>query len=163
VTKDGDWLRINLEPGFSLRGHNTLRATITLPELTGLNVSGASHATITGFKSANEIVAEVSGASSLKGDLESGNGRFVVSGASSLDLDGKGRDVKLRVTGASKADLSRFSAADVDVDLSGASHVTVNAEGRLDASASGASKLYYVGSPTMGRINTSGASTIERK
>ena len=53
--------------------------------------------------------------------------------------------------------------ADANVEASGASEVTVNASGRLDADASGASDVYYLGSPILGRIDTSGASSVERK
>jgi hypothetical protein len=65
--------------------------------------------------------------------------------------------------GASRVDLEDFSAGDANVDASGASQVTVNASGTPDADASGASKIIYVGSPIMGNIETSGASTIERR
>lgn len=41
--------------------------------------------------------------------------------------------------------------------------ITSNLEGRLDAEVSGASSLQYLGDPTMGDINTSGASTINKK
>ena len=50
-----------------------------------------------------------------------------------------------------------------DVRLSGATSGTVNLNGRLDADLSGASKLSYLGEPTMGNINTSGASTLSKK
>jgi hypothetical protein len=51
----------------------------------------------------------------------------------------------------------------VDVEASGASRAEVNASGRLDAEASGASTVLYSGDPTLGRTNTSGASTIRAR
>jgi hypothetical protein len=39
-------------------------------------------------------------------------------------------------------------------------NIEVNATGTLDAKASGASTVRYTGSPTLGRIDESGASTI---
>jgi hypothetical protein len=53
--------------------------------------------------------------------------------------------------------------ADADVEASGASKATVNPSGRLDADASGASSIYYLGSPTLGKIDTSGSSTVKPK
>jgi len=50
-----------------------------------------------------------------------------------------------------------------DVNLGGASTGTVNLHGRLDTDLSGASKLEYVGEPTMGTINISGGSTLSKK
>jgi hypothetical protein len=165
VVQTGDTLKIFLDMGtsFSLRGNNTLKATITLPELTGVTASGASRVTITGFKSSATLAADVSGASSLKGDAQTGDARFVVSGASTLILQGTGRNLTLDASGASKVNLEQFATADVHANVSGASSATVNATGRLDAEATGASKLRYTGSPTLGTVHTSGASAVDRK
>jgi len=57
----------------------------------------------------------------------------------------------------------QIQAFDAEINLSGASDATINASGRLDGDLSGASKLSYVGNPTLGSINTSGGSTISQK
>ena len=41
VERQGDTLRIGLEPGVGLMGDMTLRAEVTMPTLTGLAASGA--------------------------------------------------------------------------------------------------------------------------
>jgi len=69
----------------------------------------------------------------------------------------------LEFSDASNLDLTSFQVNDADVNLSGASHVTVNPTGRLDVDASGASNLQYLGEPTLGNINTSGGSNVNRK
>ena len=99
----------------------------------------------------------------LRGDIEAGDARFDVSGASQVTLSGSAGDVTIGASGASQLDLSAFSVDDADVEASGASKVTVNASGKLDADASGASHVYYLGSPTLGRVETSGASSVNRK
>jgi hypothetical protein len=65
--------------------------------------------------------------------------------------------------GGSTVDLSKFSSTDANVSAGGSSDVTVNVSGRLDADASGASHVYYLGDPTMGEIDTSGGSSVEPK
>jgi ribosomal protein L31 len=52
---------------------------------------------------------------------------------------------------------------DAHAEISGASNATVNASGTLSAEVSGASHLYYTGSPTLGDIETSGASSVNKK
>jgi len=47
--------------------------------------------------------------------------------------------------------------------LSGASDATVNASGRLDGNLSGASRIIYMGNPTLGSVSASGGSTISQK
>ena len=164
VAKRGKTLQIGLKPSriYNIR-KVTMEADVTMPELTGLELSGASHGTITGFESARDLDVDVSGASMLRGDIEAGDARFDVSGASQVNLSGSAGDVTIGASGASQVDLSAFSVDDADVEASGASKVTVNAGGTLDADASGASHVYYLGSPTLGRVETSGASSVNRK
>jgi hypothetical protein len=161
VDKVGDTLKIGLETGGCFRDV-TMEAEITMPELAGLYLSGASHATVTGFSSGQALAVRLSGASSLRGDIEAGDVRMVLSGASNVSLDGSAQNLRLEVSGASHARLADFPAEQVDVEASGASSATVNASGRLDGEASGASEVRYVGSPTLGRMYTSGSGSIRQ-
>jgi hypothetical protein len=163
VEKFGSTLKIGLKPGVSMVSNATLEAEITMPELTGLDLSGASNATISGFKSTKNLTVDLSGASSLRGDIEAGDTSFDLSGSSNANLIGSGGNLTLDASGSSDVDLSDFPVADAEIDASGASTVTVNASGRLDVDASGASDVYYLGNPSMGTIDTSGASSIEPK
>jgi len=162
VVKQGGTLKIGLKPGqiYSIR-NATMQAEVTMPELTGLDLSGASQATITGFESAKDLIVDLSGSSSLRGDIEAGDASFELSGSSDVTLAGSAQDVTIDASGSSDVDLTDFPVADADVNVSGSSEATVNPSGRLDVDASGASDVYYLGSPTMGRIDTSGSSTIK--
>ncbi|MFC1941015.1 head GIN domain-containing protein [Chloroflexota bacterium] len=187
VSKAEGTLKIYLNPrhiftDFTL-GAKTLKAEITMPNLYGLNLSGATNGTVTGFESSDDFKLDVSGASSLDmddievGDAElevsgasrvSGNmttddAEFKVSGASSIELSGSADNTIIEVSGASRVDLADFPLDDADVKLSGASEATVNVKGKLDTALSGASRLYFYGNPTMGDTYVSGASTIKHK
>ena len=187
VSKSGGTLKVYLNPrhiftDFTL-GAKTLKAEITMPALYGLQISGASKGTITGFKSSEDFELVVSGASSLEtvdievGDAEfevSGASRvtgnmtvddaeFEVSGASTVELSGLADNIVLEVSGASRVDLTDLPFDNGDVNLSGASEATVNVKGRLDIVASGASRLYFYGNPTLGITEVSGASTVKHK
>ena len=187
VSKAGGTLKIYLKPhhiftDFTL-GAKTLKAEITMPALYGLQLSGASKGTITGFKSSQDFSLVVSGASSLEtadievddaefevsgasrvsGNMTADDTEFVVSGASSVELSGSADEIMVEVSGASRVDLADFPIKDADVKLSGASEATVNVKGRLDTVLSGASRLYFYGNPTMGNISVTGASTIKHK
>ena len=97
------------------------------------------------------------------GQIDAGDLRADVSGASRLELSGQGQDGRINVSGASQANLADFAMQNVDVEASGASRAEVNVSGRLDAQASGASTVGYTGNPTMGRIETSGASNVRER
>ena len=162
VSKRGDTLYVGMDD-ISIFGDATFRATITMPTLDGLEASGASKVTATGFRSSNAFDLEVSGASSFQGEIDCGDMHIRVSGASSATFDGTGRNADIGVSGASRARLGGFALQNVNIEASGASSATVNVAGRLNAEASGASTILYVGSPQLGNIEQSGASSVRPK
>jgi hypothetical protein len=166
VSKDGQTLKIGLRTGLGiLLGpvSATLRASVTMPQLRQLTASGASHGTVSGFSSTEDLDFTVSGASTVTGDITARNVQFGISGASTIQLEGSADDIDANASGASRMNLDDFTVNNVDVNFSGASSGTVNLNGRLDANLSGASTLWYIGEPTSTDINTSGASTVSRK
>ena len=159
-----------------------LRASVTMPQLRNVIISGASRGTISGFNSTDDLAIDVSGASKVTGDITAGDAAidisglsmftgdiaaddvaFDISGASTIQLDGSASDMVAVVSGASHFNLDDFTVNNADVHFSGASSGTINLDGRLDADLSGASKLWYIGEPTMGTINTSGAAKVSKK
>jgi len=169
VSKAGDTLKIGLKQGYDYRSVHplrplTLRAKITMPDLYGLDFSGATHGTVEGFSFSHEFNLSLSGASFLDiTDFSAGNVTIGLSGASNLNGEGEADNLLISASGASRLELSDFPVHNVNVVLSGASHATINLDGRLDANISGASHVRYIGDPTMGNIQTSGDSTVEKK
>ena len=179
VTKKGNKLEIGMDTLF----FHFLRSPsvkITMPELTGLHLSGATEGNVTGFKSSDDFDLTMSGASELNMELETGDFEgelsgaselsgtlvatscdFTLSGASEMELTGSGGDIKIDASGSSQADLENFSVNNAEIDFSGASDSTLNISGRLDASLSGASVLEYYGSPTLGKLDLSGGSELK--
>ena len=162
VVQSKETLRLGLKPNLSIR-QATLKADVTMPELTGLELGGASRAAIDGFSSDRSLEVELHGASRLRGDIKSGDARFQASGASHLELTGRARSLKVKASGASHVGLERFGSENATVTASGASHVTVNAQGNLEVEASGASSVRYLGTPASVNSHASGASSVRRQ
>jgi hypothetical protein len=160
--KSGKTLRISLDRGHQYR-NITLAARITLPDLEAVKMSGASAARLKGFSFKHPFKCKLSGSSRLSGSMRTGDVQYVSSGASRLTLSGEGEDLKIKASGASAIDLSRFVSNNAEVQVSGASQVTVNLSGRLAGKLSGSSKLYYHGNPVLDNLSTSGASVVRRK
>lgn len=159
VEQQGKTVKIGLEPNTGIN-QATMRARIAMPALVSLAASGAARANVTGFKSGETMRINVSGASTVQGDMETGDLAVDVAGASKLILAGSGDSLRATASGASTANLSDFAVTDADVEAHGASHINVNASGTLDAKAGGASSVRYTGDPTLGRIEEAGASTV---
>ena len=159
VIQKGTTLQIGL-----LRKHMvtraTLNATVTMPEVANLVASGASRIEFASPIASNELSVEISGASRLTGNVETGQLRLSLSGASRAELDGTSDSCFVNASGASRVQLDELVSKTMTVDVSGASSAIVYANRTLAASASGASKVGYSGDPTIKKSETSGASSI---
>jgi hypothetical protein len=142
VTKTGDTLSLALDPG--IYTFMSLRAVVTMPDIEGLELSGGSRGAISGFV----------GLASL--DLE-------LSGGSHVEVDGSAGDLMVDASGGSTLDLEAFPVHDASITFSGGSSGTISLDGTLDADVSGGSRLWYVGNPTLGDIDTSGGATVQKK
>jgi Putative auto-transporter adhesin, head GIN domain len=161
ISKEGNTLKIFLEDEKSY-DNITLEAYVTLPIIESVNFSGAVSASINDFEFTHDLNVELSGASNLVSSINTRDVDFKLSGASRVIFSGSGESINANVSGASNLQLSNFTIIDADLNISGASSSTINISGMLSANVSGASSLYYYGSPTMENINITGASTIQR-
>jgi|GEM_PF-1586283 len=185
ISQDGETLKIRRPGyfGFGWWGNWGARARvrITMPEIRGVAAHGASYIKVQGFHSENELFmlsigasriklvnisagscrADVTGASSLSGDIVvKGTGFISAFGASHARLTGSAHKLTLRLSGASNFKMSEFTADEIDAHFNGACNGSINVTSRLDANLSGASNLNYSGSPVMGNIITTGASHL---
>ena len=164
VSKEGDTLRIRHSRHIGWRAALVKpRVELAMPVLKELRISGAAGVHISGFNSSESFKLDASGACSLEGDINAGNIDFDVSGAGRVKLSGSSRDAVIRASGANRIDLHEFSIVNAAVKLSGASRLSANVSGRLDARLSGASYFGWRGEPVMGDIRTSGAARLSKE
>lgn len=161
----------------------TLSAEVHMPAMNALALSGASGARVSeGFSSAAAVTVLASGASSVEilgltcgsirmelsgaSDLtasavSAGSLDAVLSGASDISASGAVTTESVNASGASHARLLDMAATSAGVILSGASDAWIDVGGGvITLSASGASTLYYAGTPVFGYQELSGGSGI---
>jgi hypothetical protein len=139
VRKEDSTLYVELKPG----GYQTtqLRAEITMPTIKNIQLSGGT------IVNAQNLTLN----DTLGIDL---------SGGSQVTMTGQATDLTLSGSGGSIMRLGDLQANNATVDFSGGSQGTVNLNGRLDVTLSGGSQLHYKGNPTLGRVDSSGGSSI---
>lgn len=137
--RDGE-LTIGLKNSLSVR-NGTLQATVRIPSLDAVEVSGASTAEVVGFAGP-----------SLRAD---------VSGASDLTITGTATTINLEASGASHIDVRLGDVVTATVDLSGASSLDLETAEQVRGNVSGASSL-SVPAAAQVNVDTSGASSISR-
>ena len=164
VNKSGDTLKIKPKGDSQFR-NATLNVKVTMPELYKLELSGGSHASVSGFDSSHDLSVRLSGGSHLSepmipGDIVAGNVDFNLSGGSHVTLSGSADDLDVECSGGSHIILKDFSVNNANINLSDGSHATVNLGGTLNADLNDGSRVTYIGEPTMGDINTDWESEI---
>lgn len=182
--EEGDTLVITRKGIASLFFHARPRAIVTMPELSELTLTGASHGKVLGFQTdrelflnldgashlemnsmaAGNIRIRISGASHLSGEVKANHdARLDITGASWMELTGSGENARIAISGASQARLANFILNNSDVHVSGASSANLKVNKKLDLNISGASRLEYAGSPSLGKVSVSGASTLKQR
>lgn len=148
VELEGDSLSLDVARGGWFGGFGDderLEATITMPALRQLHMSGASNVSFAGFDGA-ALAIDLSGAGNVRGTAS----RF---DALTLDLGGVGN-----------ADLANVTVTDADVDISGAGNVKLRmAGGRLTGDVSGAGNLEYSGPVSEQSVQQSGFVNVRRR
>ncbi len=117
---------------------------VQMPDLAGLDVSGACEGCLTGFKSSNNLSLSVRGASRLTGDIASGDADYDIAGASRVEMSSSVKAFRLKLAGAS--------------DFRG----TLKADSG-EINIAGASKLKLSGDMGDGVIRAAGASHLDLK
>lgn len=137
---DDGVLRIDTEGHF--KTSSPIRIRITAPNIEMIDASGVSNITLSGVKN-TELTVKGSGAS-----------KVIVSGESTkLIVD---------VSGATRVNADDLTAETAEIDASGACNISVNVSNEIQSDLSGASKVFYSGSPKLD-TNRSGVSSISRK
>jgi hypothetical protein len=164
VEKLGKTLLFDLDPAYAYNFRQvTLRAEVTMPELAGLDLSVNSHVTLDEFQTAGEFKAEMTGNSSLSGELEADVASFNVNGNATVKLAGSGKQLRLDACGNSLTDLSQFEAEEAAIEASCNSTAVVNVDGNMDVEASQHSHVTYVDRPASGDMMSVQSASIRPK
>lgn len=140
VAVRGDTLRVGLQDG-SYKNVK-LRAQVTMPELAGVTLNGAS---------------------TLRGELAGEDLALTLNGGTRVTLSGTVDRVTIDVNGGSQVLLGDLTAGEVELNANGGSRIEVNTSGAVRGSANGGSTITVGGSPGSVDVETDGASRVITK
>ena len=154
-------LRIFTDENTHLETRNNVSATINLPELRGIDVSGAGNHDIVGIINSEEFSLESSGASKLKiADLQVRNMSVELSGASNVNIgNGSVEHGSYDISGSGNIRAYGVTHHSAEFDISGAATAELTVTDNLDADISGAGSVRYKGHPQI-RKDVSGVGHI---
>ncbi len=144
-----------------LRDRNRVRVNITMPTLRGLDLSGATNATVRGFRNLDDLDLQLSGAVKADMELEAERINIDLNGASRLNINGRANRLEGDISGASRLNAFNLEVQEAVLDVSSAGNADVNVSSNLQAEASSTGRIRYRGTPSL-QSNTSSAGSIRR-
>lgn len=138
---DGSTLRIDNEPGRTFT-FGDVTAFITVPGLTGVDVSGSSTVRAAG--------------------IEGGTLRIDISGSGSIELTGSASNLEASVSGSGSIEGEALVVDNADVSVSGSGSVVVAVENALRANVSGSGSVEYIGDPAV-QSDVSGSGSVSQQ
>jgi len=140
-----------------------IRAYVSAKNFRLVAASGACDVTVNGELKSEELAIKLSGASDFKGTVRTGNLKIDLSGASDVVIKGSTANLSIDASGASHLKGFDLAADNCRVDASGATDIKVTVNKVLNAEASGATNIDYMGTGMIGEIRSSGASNIRKR
>ena len=163
VRIEGNSLVIRPEDNLNIKGNAILKAYITVPALTTIELSGASTLNFNTKWIVNDGQLRSSGASSISGEIEATNFEISASGASDINLFGSIANLEANLSGSSDLRDFDLQIQFLDIDLSGSSDAFLSVAQQIEIDASGSSSLNYNGNPAIARQNLSGGSALNKR
>jgi len=140
-----------------------IRAYVSAKTLRLISASGACDVMVNGELKSDELAIRLSGASDFKGAVRANNLKIDLSGASDIVIKGSVANLNIDASGASHFKGYELITDNCRVDASGATDIKITVNKILNAEASGATSIDYMGTGTIGDLKTSGASHIRRR
>ena len=141
-------------------GNEKVTAYITMPELTGLGVSGSGKAEIKDAVKTENLDFSVSGSGRLvSADLTLGKLNVGISGSGDVIIGGSGEatSADVSISGSGNYSGESLKIANADFSISGSGSCKCNVTDNLEASVSGSGNITYIGSPKIdARVSGSG-------
>jgi hypothetical protein len=160
VSKGSDNLKIGFRENISIKGSATLQAYVKTKNISGYVATGASRFIVEDEIFTEDVTVFLSGASQFMGEIYAENLYAEMSGASSMKISGESASTDVTASGASGIGDFEFSTEYLRVNFSGASIASLTVTDKMDVSASGASIIRYKGGAVINSQNLSGGSQI---
>lgn len=135
--------------------------TVASPELNRLVIEGACNFTANDTIAADSMIFVVSGAGSVKADLDVRSLSVNIAGSGEFKFSGKARTADLKLSGMGDLDALPLETSEAMVNLSGAGTVRVSCSDNISVNASGTGSVVYRGTPHLD-LNTNGMVNVRR-
>lgn len=138
----GDTLVLGVKPGTNITTAR-ISYTVTVKQLTGIQLSGSSEARLDGVTTSSMSVG--------------------ISGSGQVRMTGSADNQQIDISGSGNYDGSGFPTKTAKVEVSGAGTAVVKVSDALDVSVSGAGTVDYIGNPARVNQDVSGSGSVRQR
>lgn len=165
VEENGNTLKIYLK-GWAI-SHDEMKVVLPYnPQLTSIELSGASDFRSSHVLAGTKVEIELSGSSDFYGFVEANELELDLSGASTATIEGQVAKLDMTISGSGALEKKmadkRYSLAcdQCECSISGSSDAYIHCDGSIRGSVSGSSDLHFTGNARTTDCHTSGSSSI---
>lgn len=163
VENSGGRLEISTRDGYNLRPSRDITLYVTAPELSSVELSGASNLRTSAlFRQPGALQLILTGASEVDMQVDMPRIGVEITGSGSARMAGATRDLAVDITGAGSLQAEGLKSETARIEVSGAGEVDLFASKTLDVEVSGAGDVRYSGNPQVNK-RISGAGEVVQK
>jgi len=159
----GDTLVITTnEPSLRLHGKNT--ATLTMPDLRGVSISGSGNVDVAGFDQGASLSLAISGSGDITYSGKTSALSVAIAGSGNVKLAGSTATLSVTIEGSGDFKGSDFSAKNVSVSVDGSGDAEVRVTGgAVQFAVNGSGDIRWWGEANVVSAVTHGSGSIQKK
>ena len=161
VVEDGTLYVEQEATGWFFNRTSEIELRIETPrDLKGISLSGSNYAHV--IRNPNLRSLNLSGSSEvLLDEIDTAFMEISASGASKIEGNGFADELAIRLSGSSRLDFEHLRSEIAGIRSSGGSRIVLHVNQELEVTSSGASSVYYAGSPEQVNTSSSGTSRVQ--
>ncbi len=149
--------------GGSNSKNKNLRVYVSFKNLESINASSACDIQVAGNINVPALTIDLSGSSDFRGVVNISDLKINLSGASDVMISGVAKNINIETSGASDVKGYNLVTDVCTAKASGASDINITVNKELNATASGASDIFYKGNCVIKEMHANGASSVSKK
>ena len=134
---------------------------ITVPELTGVKISGSGNLHSTGLIRGRTLTLEISGSGGIYSELDVDGLGVTISGSGGMTAEGKAGHLSVAISGSGSVQARDLASVDADVTVNGSGEAVINARRTIAINVSGSGRVAY-GGGAEATITKSGSGVVQR-
>ena len=156
-------LRIDTQPGESMRSKTPIVVTVEVPRLTALASFGSGDVIVEALKTPS-LTLSLSGSSDAKlRQLDTDKLRIGIAGSGDVQASGRAAQLDISITGSGDVQSRELAANDVAISIAGSGDARVSAQRTISVSIAGSGDVEYSGGATLASSRIAGSGSVRQR